>query len=67
MKMTFTATALAAVLVQPASATTFPALTTIYVAAGVYDDGSVSNTGVACCRCPVQISAISLRSISRTA
>ena len=35
MKTTLTAIALAATLVQPAAAVTFPSLTTIYVGAGV--------------------------------
>jgi len=39
--------ACAAILAQPASATTFPTLTTIYVASGVYDDGSADNAGEA--------------------
>jgi len=37
MKTTLTAIVLAATLAQPAVAITFPSLTTIYVASGVYD------------------------------
>jgi hypothetical protein len=37
MKKSLAAFALAAALVQPASAITFPSLTTIYIGAGVYD------------------------------
>jgi len=47
MKHLIAATTLAAALAQPASATTFPTLTTIYVGAGVTDDGSGSNAGIA--------------------
>ena len=47
MKTTLTAFALATTLAQPASATTFPSLTTIYVAPGVHDDGGAANTGTA--------------------
>jgi len=47
MKTTLTAIALAATLAQPASAITFPSLTTIYVGAGVTDDGGVDNAGIA--------------------
>jgi hypothetical protein len=47
MKTTLSAIALAATLTQPASAVTFPSLTTIYVGSGVRDDGSADNMGVA--------------------
>ena len=39
--------ACAAAFAQPASATTFPTLTTIYVGAGVRDDGGAENVGIA--------------------
>jgi hypothetical protein len=39
--------ACAAILGQSAQATTFPTLTTIYVAAGVYDNGAADGAGVA--------------------
>ena len=42
MKLYLTAAAFAAALVQPASATTFPTLTTIYVGAGIEDSGATS-------------------------
>jgi hypothetical protein len=38
---------LSATLAQPAAAVTFPSLTTIYVGAGVSDDGAIINNGVA--------------------
>jgi hypothetical protein len=47
MKELFVAAVLAAALAQPASAVTFPSLTTIYVGSGVYDDGSTDNNGEA--------------------
>ena len=47
MKTTFAAIALAAALAQPASAITFSKLTTIYIASGVFDDGSAEDTGIA--------------------
>src|SRR5687768_8830294 len=47
MKTTFAVIALAATLAQPAAATTFPTLTTIYVGAGVTDNGGGENTGIA--------------------
>ena len=47
MKTHLAAAALAAAITQPASAVTFPSLTTIYVGSGVYDDGSADNTGEA--------------------
>jgi hypothetical protein len=47
MKMTVSLIALAAVLAQPASAITFPSLTTIYVGTGVRDGGGANNTGIA--------------------
>ena len=47
MKKYLAAAALAAALAQPASATTFPSLTTIYVASGVEDDGGGPDTGMA--------------------
>ena len=47
MNKLFVAAALAAALAQPASAITFPSLTTIYVGAGVKDDGSATNLGLA--------------------
>ena len=45
--MHFAAVALAAALVQPAAAITFPSLTTIYVGSGVYDDGDDMFDGTA--------------------
>ena len=39
--------AFAAIIAAPASATTFPTLTTIYVGAGVTDDGGANDTGLA--------------------
>ena len=47
MKKYLPAAALAVALAQPASATTFPTLTTIYVGSGVYDDGSANDVGEA--------------------
>jgi hypothetical protein len=47
MKKYLAAIALAAALAHPASATTFPSLTTIYIGSGVRDDGGGANTGVA--------------------
>jgi hypothetical protein len=47
MKTTFVAAALALALAQPAAAITFPSLTTIYVGAGVTDDGGGENVGIA--------------------
>jgi hypothetical protein len=48
MNKSFAAFAFAAVaLVQPAAAITFSKLTTIYVVAGVYDDGGADNAGIA--------------------
>jgi hypothetical protein len=47
MKTYLAAFALAAALAQPAFATTFPSLATIYVAPGAFDDGSTPNTGFA--------------------
>jgi hypothetical protein len=47
MKTTLSAIALAATLAQPASAVTFPKLTTIYVGAGVLDSGAAENEGTA--------------------
>ena len=47
MKKCLTIVTLAAALVQPASAVTFPSLTTIYVGSGVYDDGSAAFVGEA--------------------
>lgn len=44
---TYAAFALAVALAQPASAITFPSLTTIYVGSGVLDDGGVSDAGTA--------------------
>jgi len=41
------AAALAAALAQPATAITFPSLTTIYVGTGVKDSGSANEAGVA--------------------
>ena len=46
-KLIVAATALVAALSQPATAITFPMLTTIYVGSGVYDDGSADNAGIA--------------------
>ena len=47
MKTIFAAVALAAALVQPAAAVTFPSLTTIYVGSGVTDSGDAAHVGVA--------------------
>jgi len=47
MKTTFAAIALAAALAQPASATTFPSLTTIYVIAGVKNTNDATGVGTA--------------------
>ena len=47
MKTYFAAVALAATLAQPASAMTFPTLTTIYVGSGVRDEGGAVNAGIA--------------------
>ena len=47
MKQYLASLALAAALALPASATTFPSLTTIYIGAGVRDDGGGANAGVA--------------------
>jgi len=47
MKTTLAAIALAATLGQPASAITFPSLATIYIGAGVRDNGGATNTGIA--------------------
>jgi hypothetical protein len=47
MKTTLTAIALAATLIQPASAITFPSLTTIYVGSGIVDSGGPENAGFA--------------------
>ena len=47
MKKYLAAIALAAAVAQPASAITFPSLTTIYVGAGAFDDGSSAHTGEA--------------------
>ena len=47
MKTYIAAFALAGALAQPASATTFPTLTTIYVGSGAYDDGSTDDAGTA--------------------
>jgi hypothetical protein len=47
MKRYLTAVALISALAHPASANTFPSLTTIYVGSGVRDGGQVANTGVA--------------------
>jgi len=47
MKRYLAAAALAATLAQPASAITFPSLTTIYVGAGVFDNGTGADTGQA--------------------
>ena len=47
MKTYLTALALTAVLAQPATATTFPSLTTIYVASGVVDQGGNATAGIA--------------------
>ena len=40
-------TAVAAAIAQPASAITFPSLTTIYIVSGVRDDGGAGNAGIA--------------------
>jgi hypothetical protein len=47
MKKSLAAVALAAALAQPASAITFPSLTTIYVGSGVRDNGAADIVGVA--------------------
>ena len=47
MKSTFASFVLATALVQPASAITFPSLTTIYVGAGVTDSGGAAGVGTA--------------------
>ena len=47
MKKRLAAVALAAAFAQPASATTFPTLTTIYVGAGVFDNGGADDAGEA--------------------
>ena len=47
MKKYLAAAALTAALAQPAAAVTFPSLTTIYVASGVYDSGDVDDVGTA--------------------
>ena len=47
MKSYLAALALAATFAQPAAATTFPSLTTIYVVSGVLDNGGDSDTGLA--------------------
>ena len=47
MKKNFVAAAFVAAIAQPASAITFPTLTTIYVGSGVRDDGDAGNLGVA--------------------
>jgi hypothetical protein len=47
MKRYLAALALFSALAHPASAITFPSLTTIYVGSGVRDGGQVSNAGVA--------------------
>ena len=59
MKKYLAAAALAAALVQPASAITFPALTTIYVGAGIYDQGNgTSATLIRCANVSGQSSAL---------
>ena len=47
MRTTLAAIASAVALAQPASAVTFPSLTTIYVGSGVRDDGGASMAGTA--------------------
>jgi hypothetical protein len=47
MRKSFAALALAATLAQPAAATTFPSLTTIYVGTGILDDGGSNGSGIA--------------------
>ena len=47
MKKYLAGVALAVALVEPASAVTFPSLTTIYVGSGVFDDGNGANVGTA--------------------
>ena len=47
MTKLFVAAALATALVQPATAVTFPTLTTIYVGAGVFDNGAADDAGAA--------------------
>jgi hypothetical protein len=47
MRKSFVALAVAAALAQPASAITFPTLTTIYVGSGVVDSGSPHEQGIA--------------------
>jgi hypothetical protein len=47
MKQYLTVVALTAALAQPATAVTFPSLTTIYIGSGVRDDGGSHNAGAA--------------------
>jgi len=47
MKTRLAAAALAAVIAQPASAVTFPSLTTVYVGAGAFDNGGNALAGTA--------------------
>jgi hypothetical protein len=47
MKKHFAGIALAVALAQPATAITFPSLTTIYIISGVKDDGGALNSGIA--------------------
>ena len=47
MKQYLAALGLTAAIAQPATAITFPSLTTIYVGTGVRDDGAGSNLGIA--------------------
>ena len=47
MKLYLAGVALAVAVAQPASAVTFPSLTTIYVGSGVYDDGGAAGAGSA--------------------
>jgi len=46
-KLFVAASALTAALAQPASAVTFPSLTTIYIGSGVHDNGGATNAGTA--------------------
>jgi hypothetical protein len=47
MNKLFVTASLAATLTQPAAAITFPSLTTIYIGAGVKDNGGATNEGIA--------------------
>jgi len=59
MKHPLAVVALAAALAQPASATTFPTLTTIYIGSGVADSGTAENTGSATAFSCTNVSGVS--------